>query len=261
MSNKQFGPISWGITSNKVYLLIYSTSLDDEAKTQVNTSNYLTIQLFKFMLTLTLPPFIKSIPLVLYNKQDVNITKIIYPIKQYGIYIADASYTLSYGVAKFDNDLYYNYIYNNINNQTRSGFLPWMLYKETKHLLLNNIGNVEIDFSHPKNKKVKPSDYPTLLNNTRTFAFKKNKDDESIMFANVRMEYREWNRGDGYFKWLRYFNKPIKEQSISIIFYDNGYYEDMLEMRDEETSINTFIRWCLLMGYTFVEEVPFSSTV
>lgn len=253
---KTFGPFSWSKLLHNKLTFKYTTNLTEKENSTINSNNYLVFELFKFRLVITLPPIIKTKKVELRYLNDKEKTVTIYLDKKYGFGVSTYSYQFHYGLTEPSMLINFLYDTSEIKRKVIAGFLPWSLQTQTKHVYLNNIGNIEIDFAHPKNKNIRPSNYPVNFNNTRTFAFKKNEDDEEL-YANVRMEYREWRFGVGYFKWLHYFNNPSKEKRIIIAYYEDGYYECVFVMKNDETSLYSFKRWCDANHYTFLEELPF----
>lgn len=78
--------------------------------------------------------------------------------------------------------------------------------------------------------------------------------DGAVITAACTIEEREWHKGDGWFKWLKWFCKPMIRRSLDIHFsaetgpgkgsWKGGTIGHGIEMKDGETPGQAFERYC-----------------
>ncbi len=98
---------------------------------------------------------------------------------------------------------------------------------------------------------------------SRTFAFK--DFDGEALTARTRIEEREWRAGEGWFKWLSLFKRPMIHRSLDIEFsgetgkrkgsWKGGTLGHGIRMLPSELHAAAFRRYCAENGMTFVGEV------
>jgi hypothetical protein len=78
--------------------------------------------------------------------------------------------------------------------------------------------------------------------------------DGTPLVASCRIEEREWHRGEGWFKWLRWFYRPMVRRCLNLDFsgetgpgkgsWKGGTLGHGIEMQEGETPQQAFERYC-----------------
>lgn len=123
----------------------------------------------------------------------------------------------------------------------------------------SGIGGVEDAFSTWEQEYAYRSTIPTM-----SFAFL-DFDGEAIT-ATTRVEEREWRRGEGLFRWLSWFVKPMITRSLDLDFsretgkrkgsWKGGTLGHGTDMQPGDTPESAFRRYCDAHNMTFMGALP-----
>jgi len=149
-------------------------------------------------------------------------------------------------------------------------FLPWTTWRHVRRSLYDLSGAHFADI--PERKRGLGVDDPGFHNHweaahalekacpTASFAFK-DYDGEDLTVT-TRIEEREWRKGEGRFKWLSWFSKPIVHRSLDLRFsgetgrrkgsWKGGTIGHAVNMEPGELHEAAFRRYCAENGMTFV---------
>lgn len=151
--------------------------------------------------------------------------------------------------------------------QSWSKFLPWTQWRHVRHSLYGLQG--EHYWTAPRREKGKLRDFDATHTArescpSRTFAFA--DFDGERLTARTIIEEREWQFGEGWFKWLSIFRRPMVKRSLDITFSGEtggrkgswkgdtiGHGIDMLPGELHEAA---FRRYCTEHEMTFVGCIP-----
>lgn len=146
---------------------------------------------------------------------------------------------VNYGIRSWDSDA----------EQRWSCFLPWMQWNMVRHTLHNPDGSLFFT-----EKKGKWDEYWKARESVPTVKFEFQDSDGEIVLATCHIEEREWHRGEKWFKWLKYFYKPMVCRSLNLSFnkevgrekrsWKGGTVGTGIEMLPEETPESAFKRFC-----------------
>lgn len=137
-------------------------------------------------------------------------------------------------------------------------FLPWTQWRHVRHSLYDLNGNFVVTIPEKGNW----SDHRELVAGcpTRTFEFR--DFDGEALTAKTRIEEREWRHGEGWFKWLSRFRKPMIQRSMDIEFsgetgerkgsWKGGTMGTGIEMLPGELHESAFHRYCAEHEMTFI---------
>ena len=164
--------------------------------------------------------------------------------RRYGFTCHEGFFQLYYGAGNDDCS----------RNRRMSWFLPWRQWRHVRHSLYD-LNGVEVwrdgkgggGISAIKDRLDAREACPA-----ETFAFK-DYDGEAIT-ATTRVEEREWQFGDGWFKWLSWFRAPRIIRSLEIDFssevgrekgsWKGGTVGHSIEMEEGEMHEAAFKRYC-----------------
>lgn len=176
-----------------------------------------------------------------------------YAERVFGITVSDGNYLqIKYGKQEdFSNGLNMS----DIKEDRWSCFLPWKEKKHIYHHLLMLDRKLWCDVTRAyaswEIKKTQPN---------KKFDFY-DYDGEKIT-ATCSIEQRKWEHGTGFFKWLKYFVKPIISTSLNIEFssevghrkgsWKGGTLGHSIDMLDDETVQDCFKRYCEKYSLIFI---------
>lgn len=215
---------SWGVT-------LHSAGEDYRH----DKKNRLVVEGFGWSFWLNLPDWVKPVKVTKsYNGKSYVVTE----KRVYGISLFDGEHlTVSYG----HNDI-------NVENPQRwSCFLPWTQFEHVRHSGYDLQHNHVIDFSNTwEQMNEQRASVPTAVINFDDY-------DRQPMQATVRIEEREWRRGDKKgWRWLRWFCKPIISRRLEVEYsgetgprkgeWKGGTIAESIEMLPSESYRDAFHR-------------------
>lgn len=138
-----------------------------------------------------------------------------------------------------------------------SKFLPWKQWEHVRHSLYAPDGSHL--YTEPRFKRGhRPQGFDHCIWHKRETApasyFEFEDYDGKRIIATCHIEEREWHKGTGWFRWLKWFSKPKIHRSLNLEFdhevgpekgsWKGGTVGTSAEMRKEDHPINAFRRWC-----------------
>lgn len=171
--------------------------------------------------------------------------------REYGFNVTDGTLFLRYGPQTHDS----------LTDNCKCCFLPWTQWRFVRHSLYDLDGREfwrEGGFSEWENSWDARKHCPSV-----TFEFD-DFDGERIQ-ARTTTEEREWLFGEGWFKWLSWFRKPMIRRSLDIEFsaetgprkgsWKGGTVGHSINMLPGELHESAFRRYCEQNNMTFVGTV------
>lgn len=129
-------------------------------------------------------------------------------------------------------------------------FLPWTQWRHVRHSLYDASG--ELHCTIPE--KMRWSDCRDMVDSCQVLTFRFNDFDGEVLHATTRIEEREWRFGEGWFKWLSWFRKPMISRYLDIQFsgetgrekgsWKGGTVGHSIEMLPGEMHEAAFRRYC-----------------
>lgn len=136
-------------------------------------------------------------------------------------------------------------------------FLPWKQWRHVRHSFYDMDGDL---FAHVPDRDWDAREKLETACPTLKFRFA-DFDGEEIT-ATTRIEEREWRFGEGKFKWLSLFRRPMIKRSLDLRFsaevghrkgsWKGGTIGHSIEMRPGELHEAAFRRYCQEHGLTFI---------
>lgn len=244
-----FGPFTFAKTDWKRISFIFDTGMD-ESPTQ-GLRNNLTIYLMYYVLRISLPNFIKPyrkwVDLSNYEwatERDGVKGYYGYHNKEYGFSVIDGFFQIFYGAQTHDSS----------TTKSWSKFLPWTQWRHVRHSIYDVDQNL---FWEQRSGVTKINDVQHWIDAKEGVSKKKFKlidfdGEENI--ATTHIEEREWLFGEGWFKWLSWFRKPMVRRTLGINFdkelgpekgsWKGGTLGHGIEMEVGENHKSAFIRYC-----------------
>lgn len=129
--------------------------------------------------------------------------------------------------------------------------LPWKQWKHVRHTIYLPDGS---SFAHEGKRKWE--DWHELRDQCPRVHFGFEDYDGEMIVASCRIEEREWHKGTGWFRWLKYFSKPRIRRSLDLEFsaevgtgkgsWKGGTTGHGIEMVRGDTPETAFRRYCEL---------------
>lgn len=145
-------------------------------------------------------------------------------------------------------------------------FLPWTQWRFVRHSMYDTTGTHF--WTEPQRVKGQPYDFEARREAqetcpSRTFAFL-DFDGEDLT-ATTQIEEREWLFGEGWFKWLSWFRRPMIRRSLDIRFsgetghrkgsWKGGTVGHSIDMEPGELHEAAFRRYCEAHDMTYIGPV------
>lgn len=247
-SDRTLGPFTWG-PWHKCFSIEWSSGGGEEQ----DPRNFLRVTAFGWALRMWLPRILRPWVEVRPSYADpTHVFTIPWP-REYGIFLSNG------GCERFDFlRIYYGaQTHDSRTTKCWSKFLPWMQWDHVRHSLYAPDGeHLYTEPSRKEARKLKGFDH-NIWNIRETapaayFAFEDY--DGKKLIATCHIEEREWHRGTGWFRWLKYFFQPKISRSLNLEFdhemgpekgsWKGGTTGHSCEMRPGEYPINAFKRYC-----------------
>jgi hypothetical protein len=273
---KHFGPITYGRTHGwRPIRLVWSSEGNDDGCYAEHEPNSLTGYAFGWVAKINLPkiirPFlIKHVPkswdAATIARLGRNYYYEAFP-REYGFCLSEGHFTLFLGAQTHDST----------TTQSWSCFLPWTQWRFARFSLFGLDGSEF--WTQLERKRI-----PGLGRNwdeqykmqelcpTASFLFK-DYDGKEIT-VKTRIQEREWHFGEGWFKWLSWFRKPMVKRSLDLQFseevgpekgsWKGGTMGHSIDMLPGELHEAAFRRYCAqehrskhqAFGITFIGAAP-----
>jgi len=234
-NDKQLGPIVYGKVYWDALQFVWSSGGDEWEDTQ-ECRNDVTIYCKGYVCRFYLPQILK--PIV--------VDKGTYKIKvarKYGFSLSEGFFKLFLGASYHDSDI----------DKSWACFLPWTEWEMVRHSLYDKQCNLFFQWLKSKQSKRFYSMWEHKKD-CSAVVFEFDDFDGKRINATTRIEERQWERGVGYFKWLRWFYKSKIVRSLDIEFseevgpekgsYKGGTVGHSIDMLPNETHTSAFKRYC-----------------
>lgn len=211
-NDKRFGRITYG-RSNWAALRIAFCSGDDE-----ESRNSLTVNGFGWTARVWLPSIIqphrikhhaKSWDAATIERMGRDWYYEVHP-REFGMCISDGHLSVRYGPQTNDS----------VTTKYRGWFLPWTQWRHVRYSLYDTVGNLYWEQRQRKDIRgiAAFTDQYEAQQTCPAAAFVIRDYDGSEVIATTRIDEREWRFGEGWFKWLSLFRKPMVKRSLDISF-------------------------------------------
>ncbi len=222
-NDKKWGPFTFGPWKGNFSVQL--SSGDDE-----DPGNEFRVIAFGWAIKCSLPQIIK--PAGKYGEYD----------KRYGFTLSDMGagynfFQIFYGADSYDSR----------DRKHWACYLPWKMWNFKRHSLYDGDGNHVITTNNF-------DDFNAAEEDCKKAHFKiKDYDGEEVV-ATCYIEEREWSRGEGWFKWLKFFYKNKVRRSLRISFneetgpekgsWKGGTLGTGIDISDNENVEEAFRRYC-----------------
>ena len=172
--------------------------------------------------------------------------------RDYGVRWNDGMFRIYYGKQTHDSR----------TDKNKGFFIPWLQWNHVRHSVFDIDGKSRLDVPTISWKLGGNTPYRMIESLPRKEFLFKDFDGEEIK-ALCLIEEREWHRGEGYFKWLKYFYQPKVSRSLEIKFssevgsrkgsWKGGTIGHSIEMADNKEPIDqAFKRYCIANKLEFI---------
>lgn len=246
-NDKKFMGITYGKSKWDAFRIIVSSGDEQEQETFQNT---LTLYSFGYVFRVNLPnlihPYrIKHTP-ISWSEEDIkrigrNYYYETHP-KQYGFTVDDGYIHLYYGAQT----------HSSVDTKSKCWAIPWKQWRWIR----TSIHEPDGSLWHYENYK-NTRDWELLeemRNSCPKSIFLVEDYDKERVTATCHIRESEWHFGEGWFKWLRFFRKPMIKRTLEIKFnketghekgsWKGGTTGTGIEMLVKETPLEAFKRFC-----------------
>lgn len=250
-NDRRFGPLTWGRCSPswRPIRLVFSTGGgDDDGDARNNLTGYA----FGWVARLSLPSLMKPwrqwVPTGHYEwakSPDAGYWDV--HAKEYGFsFGGEGFFQLFYGPQTNDST----------TTKSWSKHLPWTQWRHVRHSFYDAAGGHF--WTEPERKgRLKAGEWEEMDRQRSacpTVQFSITDYDGTVVQATTRIEEREWHFGEGWFKWLSLFRRPMVKRSLDIHFgaevgtqkgsWKGGMIGTSIEMLPGELHADAFRRYC-----------------
>lgn len=255
-NDKTFGPFTFARVKWKRISAIYSSGDNYEG---VKCPNTLTIYAFGWIVRVALPsilkPFAQKVIATGWDQTTIDRLGRNYYFnyfeREYGFSLSDGDFfQLYYGIQSgFGN------LPEGVEEQSWCKHLPWKQWNHVRYSIYKPDG--EHYWTEPKREKGKPVDFDSGFKAKddcpKTHYLFEDYDGQKIT-ATCMITEREWHKGEGSFKWLKYFYPAKIVRSLDLSFnaevgpekgsWKGGTIGHAIEMNKGETPERAFRRYC-----------------
>lgn len=246
-NDRYFGPITWAPSDHYRTLAITFRSRGDDDEESGQASFRLSLGYYSLLIALpnwVVRPERKRIQARYWSPQDIErmgrdwyweVTP-----REYGISINDGHLSIRYGRETHDSS----------TEQRWGCFLPWTQWRFIRHSFYDTNG--EHFWTIPNGMKW--SERRAIQEKCPTIAFDIEDFDGTKLVATTKIEEREWRFGEGWFKWLSIFRRPMIKRTLDISLSDEtgpekgswkgGMIGTGIEMLPGELHEAAFRRFC-----------------
>lgn len=248
-NDRRFGPLTWGRcgSSWRPLRLVFSTGGGGDG----DASNNLTGYAFGWVARLSLPTIMKPwrqwVPTGHYawaKSPDAGYWDV--HSKEYGFSVSDGFLQIFLGPQTGDSS----------TTKSWSKFLPWTQWRHVRRSFYGLRG--EHFWTQPKGAACPRDEAWREMDRQReacpTATFTITDYDGAVIKAATRIEEMEWHFGEGWFKWLSLFRRPMVRRSLDIHFsaevgtqkgsWKGGLVGTSIEMLPGELHADAFRRYC-----------------
>lgn len=246
-NDKNWGPFTLG-RWRKTFALRFSTDDEEEGPYR----NHLMLVVFGWALRIALPNIIPPFRI----RHEAHWDEA--TVKRLGRNHYFETHEREFGFSLSDMGNGYDFLQVFFGRQTHdskttkswSKHLPWKQWDCVRHSYYNPDGS---HYFTP-DRKARFLDYYDHANACPSAKFEFEDFDGARIIATGRIEEREWHRGTGWFKWLRWFWKPMIRRSLDLKFsaevgpekgsWKGGTTGHGIDMEKGETPEQAFQRYC-----------------
>lgn len=242
-NDKRLGPITYGRVDGGTFSLIWASAnpdLEDE-------HSALTICLLGWAFMVCVPDILKPLKVMVSGTISDGTTTgnwyWAYRSREYGFRLAGGFLQLFHGVQRYDG----------IASDASYYFLPWNQNRFIRHSLYDDYGNLYYEYNEA-NTYTTCKVYDERHACPSVYFLLEDMDGNRILAKTV-LEEREWRKGDGLFKWLSWFSKPIIQTYLCIEYANHvapnvgvspsNYISQTVDIIPGETRDQTVRRYCL----------------
>lgn len=247
-NDRRFGPLTWGKSSWNAIRAVFSTGGGiDECE-----RNHLTIYAFGYVARITLPtrlkPWRQWVDTSHYNwSRGPGSGYWNVHAREYGFSLNEGFLQLFFGPQTHDST----------TTKDWCKHLPWTQWRHVRKSLFDPNGNhFWTEWDRPRGFVFRDSfDARWAMEKACPAAvFEFDDHDGERIRAICRIEEREWRFGDGWFKWLSLFRKPMIRRCLDLAFssevgtdkgsWKGGTVGHSIDMLTGETPEQAFMRYC-----------------
>ena len=173
--------------------------------------------------------------------------------REYGFSIFQELLTIMYGPQP-------EYFGQISNDHCKHVIIPWKYWEFTYHRLFDlNHNEFHTEYGTHTDRESK------VYHNLPKVKFHVRDYDGENVIATCYIEERRWDRGKGWFKWLKWFYKPQIQRVLDIEFdketgsrkgsWKGGTIGTSISILPNETPLSAMIRYCIKHNMLFMEEV------
>lgn len=219
---------------------VFSSGGDEETPTSNNITVYMFGYIARMHLPNIVPDFAQRNTGVFPDGSEFDYTER-FP-RDYGFCLNDGHLSIYYGAQTHS------------SNTTKSNgwFLPCTQWRFIRFSLYDNNG--DHFYTEFENNRADYLDRFKVQDECPSVSFKIEDYDGEIIDVKTRIEEREWHFGDGWFKWLRFFRKPMIRRDLKIEFssevglekgsWKGGVMGHGITMNENELHDDAFQRYC-----------------
>jgi len=207
-----FGPLTVAKVNYKAFSLALSSANEDAEDKYCSLTGYA----FGYGFRLNLPHIVKpfKVKVKADSWDEATIARLgrdwyyNYYTREYGFSIHEGHFSIRYGV---QNDNGYG---SKVPRRYWGCFLPWTQWRFVRHSLYNDKGEIFCHYLNKLDKKI--TDVYELKGKCPAVHFLIEDYDGDLIVAKTILEEREWHKGEGWFKWLSFFVKPMINTVLDI---------------------------------------------
>lgn len=247
-NDRRFGRITYGRSDWAAFRIAFCSG-DDERR-----SNSLTVNAFGWVARIWLPPIIQphKVKHTAKSWDAATIERMgrdwYYEThrREFSVCLSEGHLSVRYGPQTHDSR----------TTKYRGWFLPWTQWRHVRYSLYDIDGN--LFWEQRQNKDIRGyeafTDQYKAQKACPSVAFVMRDHDGEEIIATTRIDEREWRFGEGWFKWLSWFRKPMIKRSLDIDFsaetgtekgsWKGGTTGTSIAMLPGETHEAAFRRYC-----------------
>ena len=241
-NEKHFWPFTWSISNYRTLGIVLNSGKFHNQDGICNSEDncHLLLHLWKYTLICELPqiiaPYKKRVESGNYSYLDIH-------PKEYGFRINDDGFVqVFFGAQTMDSITTENWC-------THLPFTQWRFHRQSWYSPDGRL--IRTDYEKDKIPYDAQYEYEQSMPKS-TFEFRDY--DSEIITAEARIKEREWRFGQGWFKWLSFFKKPLIRKELDLRFssqvgpekgsWKGGCLGHGIEMLPNETPEQAFRRYC-----------------
>lgn len=250
-NQRTLGPITYAKVDWKPWRLVYSSG---DCEYEREPKNTLTAYAFGYVARLRLPSLVKPHAIRHQAKYWDEAT-----IKRMGRDWYEETFPKEYGFSVNDGFLQIYYgpqTHDSITTKSWSKFLPWTQWRHVRYSLYDTQGNLyweQRQKNDIRGMKLFTDQYEAQKACPAVKFLIEDYDGKEIV-ATTKIDERQWQFGEGWFKWLSWFSKPMVKRRLEIEFSDEtgpekgswkgGTMGTSIEMLPGEMHRGAMLRYC-----------------